>query len=263
VSDGQVPAGDYGRSRPGDGRSGPSDATIAARVTRLERLLGRSDAAHLPGWLRQTGGETRWPAAFAVLVAIVLQLLLPENLAFVPNWLLPVVELLLLVVLLAANPVRVNRESRILRGLGITLVAVASLATAWSAARLVYVLVYGGFRDAGTLLFNGAAIWLTNVIVFALWYWEGDRGGSAARANGREDYPDFLFPQMTMPEMAHRDWEPHFMDYLYLSFTNATAFSPTDTMPLSRWAKFTMMAQAAVSLLTVALVVARAVNLLS
>jgi hypothetical protein len=118
--------------------------------------------------------------------------------------------------------------------------------------------VRGGFPEAGPLLLNGGAIRLTNVIVFALWYWEADRGGPAARANAREDYPDFLFPQMTTPEMVGGDWEPYFVDYLYLSFTNATAFSPTDTMPLSRWAKLTMMAQSAVSLLIVALVVARA-----
>ena len=116
--------------------------------------------------------------------------------------------------------------------------------------------------DAGSLLFNGGAVWLTNVIVFALWYWEADRGGPAARANARHEYPDFLFAQMTAPEMAPRDWEPRFLDYLYLSFTNATAFSPTDTLPLSRWAKLTMMAQSAVSLVTVALVIARAVNIL-
>ncbi|HEV7898858.1 MAG TPA: hypothetical protein VGP31_13560 [Planosporangium sp.] len=235
---------------------------MAARVARLERLSGRLDPAHLPAWLRPTGGETRWPPAVAILAAIGLQVLLPENLAFVPNWLLPLIELLLLGLLVVANPVRITRESTMLRTAGIALVAVASLATAWSAARLVYQLVYGGFSDAGPLLLNGAAIWLTNVIVFALWYWEGDRGGSASRANAGHDYPDFLFPQMTLPEMVHLDWEPRFVDYLYVSFTNATAFSPTDTMPLSRWAKLTMMVQATISLLTVALVVARAVNIL-
>ena len=112
------------------------------------------------------------------------------------------------------------------------------------------------------MLRNGGAIWLTNVIVFALWYWEMDRGGPAARACGTHEYPDFLFTQMTAPELVAKDWEPAFLDYLYLSFTNATAFSPTDTLPLSRWAKMTMMFQSAVSLVTVALVVARAVNVL-
>jgi uncharacterized membrane protein len=109
---------------------------------------------------------------------------------------------------------------------------------------------------------TGAAIWLTNVIVFALWYWEFDRGGPVARALARKPLPDFQFVQMQSPELAHPDWEPAFMDYLYLSFTNATAFSPTDVLPLSRWAKATMLLQSAISLVTVALVIARAVNVL-
>ena len=105
-------------------------------------------------------------------------------------------------------------------------------------------------------------IWLTNVIVFGMWYWEFDRGGPAARAQATHYYPDFMFVQMTSPDMAPPDWEPRFGDYLYLSFTNATAFSPTDVMPLSRWAKGAMALQAGVSIVTVALVIARAVNIL-
>ena len=119
-----------------------------------------------------------------------------------------------------------------------------------------------GIRDPVTLLLAGSGIWLTNVIVFALWYWQFDRGGPVARALGVKPYPDFLFPQQTAPDIAPPDWEAEFVDYLYLSFTNATAFSPTDVMPLSRWTKMTMLVQAAASLLIVALVVARAVNIL-
>ena len=100
------------------------------------------------------------------------------------------------------------------------------------------------------------------MIVFALCYWEADRGGAAARARGESDYPDFLFPQMQAPELTPQGWEPNFIDYLYTSFTNATAFSPTDVMPLSRWAKLMMLVQSLVSLVTVALVIARAVNIL-
>jgi uncharacterized membrane protein len=103
---------------------------------------------------------------------------------------------------------------------------------------------------------------VTNVIVFALWYWEWDRGGPLARAHGQHQYADFLFAQMQSPETASPDWEPMFLDYLYLSFTNSTAFSPTDVLPLSRWAKMLMMGQSSVSLVTVVLVVARAVNTL-
>jgi uncharacterized membrane protein len=109
---------------------------------------------------------------------------------------------------------------------------------------------------------TGAAIWATNVIVFGLWYWEFDRGGAIERAAGDRQYPDLLFPQMTSPDLAPPDWEPGFVDYLYVSFTNATAFSPTDVLPMTRWAKLTMMTQSAISVVTLALVIARAVNIL-
>jgi uncharacterized membrane protein len=169
----------------------------------------------------------------------------------------------LLVALVIANPHRVNRESRLLRMLSLTVAALLSLANAWSVARLVIGLVNGTEgSSAGPLLGSGAVIWLTNVIVFGLWYWEFDRGGPAARANADRPYPDFLFVQMTSPQLAPPDWEPGFGDYLYLSFTNATAFSPTDVMPMSRWAKMGMTLQSGVSIMTVALVVARAVNIL-
>jgi hypothetical protein len=115
-------------------------------------------------------------------------------------------------------------------------------------------------NDAGALLSTGAAIWLTNIIAFAVWYWQFDRGGPAAHA--RRALPDFQSVQMQNPDLAHPEWEPQFVDYLYLSFTNATAFSPTDVMPLSRWAKLTMLGQSLVSLVTLALVIARAVNIL-
>ena len=113
------------------------------------------------------------------------------------------------------------------------------------------------------LLLAGGAIWLTNVIVFGVWYWEFDRGGPVARAAGSQPYPDFVFPQMTNPELAPADWEPGFVDYLYVSFTNAMAFSPTDVMPMTRWAKLTMLTQSLISVVTLVLVVARAVNILT
>jgi uncharacterized membrane protein len=100
------------------------------------------------------------------------------------------------------------------------------------------------------------------MLTFAVWYWEFDRGGPLERALGSDPYPDFLFPQMGTPDMAPKDWEPEFLDYLYLAFTNSTAFSPTDTLPLSRWAKFVMLVQALTSLVIAALVVAKAVNAL-
>ena len=197
-------------------------------------------------------------------VAVALQFPLPDRLVLLrPAWLLPALEGLLLLGLVMANPRRINRESRAIRLLSLTLAALLSLANAWSVARLVTGLVHGTEGNtAGPLLVTGGAIWLTNVIVFGLWYWEFDRGGPVARANATRMYPDFLFVQMTSPNLAPPGWEPAFGDYLYLSFTNATAFSPTDVMPLSRWAKMGMTTQATVSIVTVALVVARAVNIL-
>jgi hypothetical protein len=189
---------------------------------------------------------------------------LPGRLVLVhPVWLLPTVQILLLVALIMANPRRINRESRAIRVLSLTLAVLLSLANAWSVVRLVVDLVQGTEgNSAGPLLVTGGTIWLINVIVFGLWFWELDRGGPVARAQGDRLYPDFQFVQMASPELAPPDWEPAFGDYFYLSFTNATAFSPTDTMPLSRWAKMGMTAQATVSIVTVALVVARAVNIL-
>ncbi len=246
-------------------------AALKTKLARLEQLCGlaHTDAEgnvhHLPAWLRPTEGEPRWPVSIAVLAVIVLQLLAPPHLAFQPRPLLPGLEMLLFIVLTVANPRRIKKENMWIRTAGLLLVVAASVATAWSAGRLVFELATGhgttGKNPALALLLNGGAIWLTNVIVFALWYWEFDRGGPAARANARRPHPDFLFTQMTTPELVHRDWEPSFVDYLYLSFTNATAFSPTDTLPLTAWAKLTMMAQSCISLVTVALVVARAVNI--
>jgi uncharacterized membrane protein len=237
------------------------------RMDELEHRIAPGERASpraVPAWRRRTQGEARWQAAVAVAVAIALQYPLPGRLDLVhPAWLLPTVEGLLLLVLLMANPRRIDTRSRAIRLLGLTLAALLSLANAGSVIRLVIDLVQGtGGNSAGSLLITGGAIWLTNVIIFALWYWEFDRGGPVARAYADRMYPDFQFAQMATPQLAAPDWEPAFSDYLYLSFTNAAAFSPTDVLPLSRWAKMAMTAQASVSIVTVALVVARAVNIL-
>jgi hypothetical protein len=178
------------------------------------------------------------------------------------RYLLLALEIALLVALVVANPFRINRESALLRTAGLTLTAFVGLSNGWSVVLLVLDLVDGGLRSPAELLTAGGAIWLTNVLAFALAYWELDRGGPAARAAATHAYPDFLFAQMQSPQLADPDWEPQFVDYLYLAFTNATAFSPTDVLPLSRWAKVTMMVQSAVALAVVVLVVARAVNVL-
>jgi uncharacterized membrane protein len=244
---------------------------LHGRLAELEKLIARGNSAVapelrklVPAWKRVTKGEPRWHVAIAMVVAICLQLPLPGRLVlFRPTWLLPVLQGALLVILTVLNPRRIDRQSRVLRSLSLIFAAVLSLANAWSAARLVIGLVNGTEGSAAApLLISGAVIWLTNVIVFALWYWEFDRGGPVARANATRIYPDFQFVQMVSPELAPPHWEPQFGDYLYLAFTNAAAFSPTDVMPLSRWAKMAMALQSIVSIVTVALVVARAVNIL-
>ena len=248
----------------------PADR-LRSEIRRLERLLdpgiGLIEQAGenyvLPAWQRVTQGEPRWPVSLAVVVAIALQLVLPYRVAFRPRWLLPTAQGLMLIGIIAANPKRIDKESTRLRGATIALIAVSTLANAWSAGRLVHHLDEGTLKQSpARLLMTGAAIWITNVIVFSLWYWECDRGGPAGRRSGGKKYPDFLFAQMQSPELSPPDWEPGYADYLFLSFTNASAFSPTDVLPLSRWAKMTMMLQAGVSLSTVALVVARAINVL-
>jgi uncharacterized membrane protein len=113
------------------------------------------------------------------------------------------------------------------------------------------------------LIIAGVLIWLTNFLILALWYWELDRGGPGRRAAGHDAIPDFLFPQMTDDRIEPIAWRPQFIDYLYVSLTNAMAFSPTDTMPLTPMAKSVMGVQSLVSLVTIGLVVSRAVNILS
>jgi uncharacterized membrane protein len=200
--------------------------------------------------------------AVGVLLAAGLQLALPRRVTFQHQWVLPSVEIAMLAVLVLGNPGRLTVDDARRRALSMALIVTLSVANAISAVRLIARLVDGREEVAGPLLLIGGAIWLTNVIAFSLWYWELDRGGPVARAAGTRPYPDFLFPQMDTPELAPPDWEPGYVDYLYVSFTNATAFSPTDVLPLTRWAKLTMLAQSAISLTTVALVIARAVNIL-
>jgi uncharacterized membrane protein len=231
------------------------------------KLLGpQLRKSFIPAWRRDTPGEPRWHIVLAVTVAMFLQWPLPGRLVlFRPTWILPVLEVVLLVVLASLDrQMRIDRESIVLRAVSMVATGLLSAANAWSAARLVMGLINGTEGEhAGPLLASGAVIWLTNVIVFSWWYWELDRGGPAARAHGTKQWPDFMFPQMSDPELARKDWEPNYFDYAYLAFTNATAFSPTDTMPMTRWAKGAMTLQTMVSVVVVALVVARAVNVLS
>ena len=219
----------------------------------------------IPAWQRRTQGELRWPVTVITAMGIVLQLAVPSRLVLVrPSWVLPVAQGVLVVALLVANPHRINRESAIVRALALMLATLLSLANGWSLGKLAVGIVGGKVAlAAGPLLTTGGVIWLTNVVVFALWYWEFDRGGPVARALNTKRYPDFQFVQMVSPrEQVPPDWEPAFADYLYLAFTNAASFSPTDVMPLSRWAKLAMTVQSIISIVTVALVVSRAVGIL-
>jgi len=246
---------------------------LHATLHRIEQLLSASGrqvgeavehgVGRLPAWQRRTRGEHRWAVSTAVVAAIGLQALLPDAYVMHPRFLVEGVVAALLIGLIIANPTYIDREHRALRLAGLALIAAISAANIYSAGLLVHALLYGSAGSNPTrLLVTGAQIWLTNVIVFALWYWDFDRGGPVARAHAHRTQPDFLFTQMTVPQLAPDNWESRFGDYLYLSFTNATAFSPTDTLPLTRWAKLLMMLQSAVSLITVALVIARAVNIL-
>ncbi len=223
---------------------------------------GRPDEVETQ-WGEPSGAEPRWPASTATMVAVALQAVLPDRLVLGPRWVLPALEVALVVVLLVASPQRHTRESALLRSVSVGLIALVNLANVLSLGFLVHDLLYGARNGGRTIVYASVPIWLTNVIVFGLWYWELDRGGPAARHDASHGPPDFLFPQMTAPGSTPGPWAPSFLDYLYTSFTNATAFSPTDTMPLTAWAKLLMMTQSLATLVLVALVISRAVNILS
>jgi uncharacterized membrane protein len=207
--------------------------------------------------------EPRWPALLAVVVAIALQIILPSSVIRGLGYraLIPALEGTLIAVLLIANPGHISKEQPRLRAISISLIALISIANVVSLTELLHALLYGSKAGGRPLVYASVPIWLTNIIVFGLWYWELDRGGPATRQVTRHRGPDFLFPQMSTPGCAP-GWTPSFLDYVYTSFTNATAFSPTDTMPLTDWSKLLMMVQSLASLVTVAVVVSRAVNIL-
>jgi uncharacterized membrane protein len=261
------PPSSSGRSDSGESRELGDE--LPGLLRKLERLVDPRTAVRAAqeqvgvAWRSVTREEPRVQVTAAILVAIAMMLALPARVANRPRWVLPGLAVVLLIGVFVAKSARSSPRSRVRRVVSLSLIAVMSLSNAASAGRLIVDLVRAsGIRDPAHLLLTGAAIWSTNVIVFGLWYWEFDRGGAVERAAGARQYPDLLFPQMTSPELAPPDWEPGFVDYLYVSFTNATAFSPTDVMPMTRWAKLTMLTQSAISVVTVALVIARAVNIL-
>lgn len=206
--------------------------------------------------------EPRLPASLAVAAALLLYLTLPEKFTIGPGWVIPALEGALVIPLTLRAPYRHPQEVRLIRFASLLLIAFVTLANVASLALLVHVVLSGGSVSGRQLIFSGIQIWLTLILVFALWYWELDRGGPAIRGHPDQRDPDFLFPQMATPELRQPDWMPAFVDYLYLSFTNATAFSPTDTMPLTPWAKTLMLVESLASITTVVMVAGRAVNIL-
>ena len=213
-------------------------------------------------WHEPHEGEHRLSVSLGVFFVIALQFLLPRDLSLGIQRYICIFEALLLIFLVALTPRRIGKHHEPTRNLSIALTSVMTISNTASAIKLIDGLVQGSIKDANMLLLSGGSIWLANIVIFSLWFWELDRGGPGSRAEARKPVPDFLFPQMSSPEYREKGWHPTFFDYLYISVTNASAFSPTDTAPLSRWAKILMMVQSLTSLVTVGLVIARAVNIL-
>ncbi len=210
------------------------------------------------------GVERRWPLAGALVLAVTVLLLLPRRFSLGPDWIVPAVVALLLVAILVANRADRGGLAAAVRPLSVTLVVVLVAEAAGVTARLVADLIEGGpeTNSASDLLSVGFGVWLYVVLTFAFLYWVLDGGGPDARLWAPRQFPDLAFPEQLNPIVARPGWRPKFYDYLYLGFTNATAFSPTDVMPLARWAKAAMTVQATGSLFILGLVIARAVNIL-
>jgi uncharacterized membrane protein len=265
----------------------PHPARSTSSVSRTRRFMARFGWARLQPRatirthmdrseeLRQTPGRARsgllraverwlpfWEPQLVVGCAIALQLSLSEQVTVGPNWLLPALEGVTLIGLVGASMHPQARDFRFRRHLAVAMIGLVSAANIVALVRLCHRLLQTSSQNGHQLILSGIVLWCTNVLLFGLWYWELDRGGPSARARHERDFPDFLFPQMCDPRWAPKDWMPRLVDYLYVSLTNATAFSPTDTMPLTPTAKWLMSAQSVASLVTVGLVVARAVNIL-
>lgn len=229
-------------------------------------------------WEMTLGESPLWPTA-AIIASAVLYADLPTRFVAGPSagilsdarYVVPILTFILLVALVATVP-----HGRLMRRLGwveqkvrltrrwlsIASIAVGSAANSASILLLVHLLLNGAHVNAGPLLRAAVHMWVVNVLLFALWYWQLDGGGPIERPKCAPHNRDFLFPQMTEPQLMQGNWQPKFLDYLFVSFTNAAAFSPTDTLPLSRWAKMIMLVQSAISLTLAVMVVARAVNIL-
>jgi hypothetical protein len=210
------------------------------------------------------GAEKRWPMAVTLVLAMAVPLVLPARFSLGPPWAVPVVEVLLLVAIIATDRGHVDRWSAAGRALSLVLVAVLVADAAGVTARLIADLIEGGpeTNSAADLLKTGFLVWLYTIIAFAFVYWVLDGGGPESRFLAPPEFPDLAVPAQLNPGVARPGWHPEFFDYLYLGFTDATAFSPTDVMPLARWGKLAMTVQAVCSLMILGLVIARAANIL-
>jgi hypothetical protein len=208
-------------------------------------------------------GEPRWPMALAVVTIAVLNVILPPNFRLTSRWALPVVLALLLGILIVGDPGRIDRPRRSLRIVMEGMVAITVASNMVATVRLVRDIIGKSPFSATQLLLIGGVVWLTNVLIFALWLWDLEGGGAAERATNPHTRVAFVFPEMSHPQYVGPDWAPRFIDYLVLSFNNATAFSPTDISAIRPWAKMLTVLEALVSLLLALLVIARAVNILT
>ena len=224
-------------------------------------------------------GESPLLPAGALVASAVLYADLPTRFIYGPGggafgvvrWLLPALTILVLATFVAIRP-----SGRLVRAFGwgertlhltrrrlaLVTIGIVSAANAASIILLVHLLVNGAGANAATLLRAAVHMWVVNVLLFGLWYWQLDGGGPIDRPTCTPGERDFLFPQHTEPALAETGWRPEFLDYLYVSFTNAAAFSPTDVLPLTRWAKMLMLVESGASLLTLLMVASRAVNIL-
>jgi hypothetical protein len=246
------------------GRAPAMAAEASARAWWAGRRESASGSSGSEIGAVRASAESRWPMAFTLVLAMAVPLLLPARFSLGPSWAVPAVEALLLVAIIATDRGRIDRRSAVGRVLSLALLAVLIAEAAGVTVRLVVDLVEGGpeTNSAADLLKTGFLVWFYTIIAFAFLYWMLDGGGPESRFLSPREFPDLAFPAQLNPGVAPRGWRPEFFDYLYLGFTDATAFSPTDVMPLARWTKLAMTVQSVGSLMILGLVIARAVNIL-
>jgi hypothetical protein len=231
-------------------------------VAEVDRRNPESPAS--PGSAEGPKGEPRFPVVLTLVVAMVLPLLMPDELLPGSRWLVPSIIFVLLFVMLALDPGRIDRRSVHVRWVRIGILLVLAFGTSYATVALTVALVRGSnaITNSGQELIRaGGLVWAFLLITFGFLYWEFDLGGPGERAHTERRFPDLAFPQDMNPTIAPPGWYPTFVDYLYLGLTNNLAFSPTDVMPLKHWAKLGMGLQSIASLLVLGLVIARAVNI--